>query len=120
MATFARRGDKVVWTGHHVLLQRKTRHGFLIALLSFAVATGAAAQSEDSAKDRSPPARIGNHYNHKAYQPRAPDVCAENSSGIDCNSPAGMQAERELQRIERQLESPEALPDRAKRADPVR
>lgn len=92
-----------------------------MVLLSFVIATAVAAQSEDSAKHRSPPARIGNHYNHKAYQPRVPDVCAaEKSSGIDCDSPAGMQAERELQRIERQLESPEALPDRAKRADPVR
>ena len=64
-------------------------------LLSFVVASVGAAQSEDSAKHPSPPARIGNHYNHKAYQPRAPDVCAaEKSSGIDCDSPAGMQAQR--------------------------
>jgi hypothetical protein len=98
-----------------MLLERKTWHTFSIALLSFVIATAVAAQSEDSAKHPSPPARIGNHYNHKAYQPRAPDVCgAEKSSGIDCDSPAGMQAQRELETIKRQLVPPKTPSDQVR------
>jgi hypothetical protein len=98
------------------LLKSKRRRALSIAtaLLSLVAATPVEAQSADSATQPSPPVRIANHYNHKAYQPRAQDVCAaERSSGIDCDSQAGAQAQRELERIGRQLGSPKAPSDRA-------
>ncbi|HLJ63147.1 MAG TPA: hypothetical protein VKT70_03520 [Stellaceae bacterium] len=51
------------------------------------------------------PSRIGNHYDHKAYQPSEADICgAERRPGVDCSSPAGTKADDELQAIRRDLD----------------
>jgi hypothetical protein len=80
------------------------------ALFSLVITTPIGALSADLPTAASPPARIGNHYNHRAYQPRTREVCAaERSSGIDCDSPAGKRVQGELERIEREFGSPPNL-----------
>lgn len=55
-----------------------------------------------------PPARIANHYDYRAFQPTQAEVCAAQGAngqagGLNCPSPAGAAAERELARIRQQI-----------------
>ncbi len=52
-----------------------------------------------------PPARIGNHYDHKAYQPNQAEVCADpRADRLNCSSRTGTQAEEKLKSIQRELD----------------
>lgn len=76
-----------------------------VAFLAF-VPEGEAQSVDVTAAATRPPARIANHYNHKAYQPTTGQVCAgANSNGVDCSSPAGREAAAKLDSIQRQLDA---------------
>jgi hypothetical protein len=62
------------------------------------------ARGDDRLEGARVPARIANHYNHKAYQPTTKQVCsAARSASINCSSKAGQEAETELDEIQRQI-----------------
>ena len=63
------------------------------------VAVSALAQS----RDPSPPPRIANHYNHKAYQPTEADVCAGEKSAAAC-ADAARKDQDQLDAVKRQLD----------------
>ncbi len=72
-----------------------------LAALLFAAGAPDAAAAQDLSQ---PPARIGNHYDHKAYQPNAAEVCADPlADRLNCSSRTGTQAEEKLKSIEREL-----------------
>lgn len=72
------------------------------ALLAIPAATGVAQSVAGTAE---PPARIDNHYNHKAYQPTTGAVCDHaGSDSIDCATPAGKDAAAKLENVRRQLD----------------
>lgn len=74
-----------------------------VALLAVVLAAGGARAAD---VDSGPPARIANHYNHKAYQPTPREVCGGgNSQGIDCASRAGMEAAAKLDNVRRQIDA---------------
>jgi len=88
----------------------------VIALLAAAPATGAAQPVAAAGDSTGPPARIDNHYDHKAYQPTTGEVCGRASSdSIDCSSRAGKDAAAKLESIQRQLDelAKEQPPDTA-------
>ncbi len=75
------------------------------ALLAVVPQTGRAQSIDAAAGASKPPARIDNHYNHKAYQPTTGEICGRaTSDGIDCPSPAGKEAEKTLDSVRRQLD----------------
>jgi hypothetical protein len=74
-------------------------------LLAIAPATGIAQPVDSAAGPAEPPARIDNHYNHKAYQPTTGAVCDRASSdSIDCATRAGKDAAAKLESVQRQLD----------------
>jgi hypothetical protein len=76
-----------------------------VALLAVLPETGVAQSADATAGATRPPARIANHYNHKAYQPTTGQVCeGANSAGVDCSSRAGMEAATKLDSIRQQLD----------------
>jgi hypothetical protein len=81
-----------------------------------ALAVGAAAPAwADGPTERSaaPPARIANHYDYRSFQPSQAEVCAAQgasgpSGGLNCPSPAGAAAARDLSDIQRQIDATHA------------
>jgi hypothetical protein len=86
-----------------------SRHTLALALtgamLVIVAPPGAAQPAAGAAGPSEPPARIDNHYNHKAYQPTTSAVCDRaGSDSIDCASPAGKDAAAKLENVQRQLD----------------
>jgi hypothetical protein len=80
-------------------------------LVTVAATPSVLAQSNESgSRDTTVPARIGNHYNHKDYQPTTRQVCDDKPGGIDCQSAAGARADEELKRIQQQIDAQEKQP----------
>lgn len=84
----------------------KANRGIFLAALLVIVSAPVMAQSTGTGAGTStPPGRIDNHYNHKAYQPSMADICDRpNSGGINCPSPAGRKAVATLDSVRRQLD----------------
>ncbi len=80
----------------------------IVALLvAAAVATGGLCAERDRV---AVPARIANHYDHKAFQPRRNDVCTRrNGQGLDCDSAAGSRAAAQLDRIRHEIDAIDTL-----------
>lgn len=75
------------------------------AFLAISPETGGAQTSDAGSGASGPPARIGNHYNYKAYQPTTGEVCdGVNSAGVDCPSRSGKDAAAKLDDIRRRLD----------------
>lgn len=79
------------------------------------LAGSTAPASADGAPDgpAGPPARIANHYDYRSFQPSQAEVCAAQGAGgqaggLDCPSPAGDAAARDLSRIQRQIDETSA------------
>ncbi|HYM02258.1 MAG TPA: hypothetical protein VET85_04870 [Stellaceae bacterium] len=75
------------------------RQGLGAATAMLAVAVSALAQTGGP----SPPPRIANHYNHKAYQPTEADVCAREKSIAAC-ADAAHKDQDQLDAVKRQLD----------------
>jgi hypothetical protein len=83
------------------------------ALVAALMSATAAAQNVDGAgAGGGPPARIGNHYDYRDYQPTPDQVCSQDAGGkqggINCPSAAGSATQRELSDIQRQIDASDA------------
>ncbi len=75
------------------------------AMLAIPPAIGLAQPVDGAGGRAAPPARIDNHYNHKAYQPTTGAVCDRaGSDSIDCATRAGKDAAAKLENVQRQLD----------------
>ena len=82
-----------------------------LIVLAILVAATNVTSAQTTEQDRvAPPKKIGNHYDHKAFQPTPNGVCVgQNKSGVDCDSAAGAKADNSLEQIRKEIDSVDRL-----------